>query len=200
MSVIPPKPEGWAIRPGSLLLSRVAKTIGSDADRTAGNTQGQLTQLEVGSAEHQAWIDILDELSGMFDISNWGVDPPCGLERPFQLLASAYFAQMENAVTGDGKTPMIWEQWIRTAEMLLDQYKLCDGEKGRRWLTGSDGMPIRPSQKRTGTVKIVVSGATDVTIFPGTDTEGAEGYGDYVGGSLQEIQRLHGRRSQTGYD
>lgn len=197
MAVLPPKPESWAITPGRLFLARVVKKIGSGVDSVAGNAE-TLTQLELDAAQHLAWEDVLSDLAGIFDPSSWGEDPPVGLERPWQMLASAYYIQMENGVTTvDGRLIDTAGLWIRAVEEMINRFKLPDGDPQKKHMLRQNGTIIRPSPARVGTVDVKVSGGSDVLFTPDNDSAGYGGV--FIGGSLQELQRLHGRRSQTAY-
>lgn len=183
----PPKPQHWAILPGKLLLSGIG-TAGSDSNRpTTGRV---VTQLEIIMSEQWAWEDVLTDLGGTFDVCDWGEKPPYGLERIWSLLASAYLMQMAyDGQTVDGRISPIWSAYIDMARSELDRIK-----SGAKVLSDAACKPIYPAPSRVGTLKIGVAGPTS-TIFAAKDDEALDL--NYIGGSLQEIQRLHGRASVT---
>lgn len=183
-SNFPPKPANWSIYPGKLFLA-IANQPGSDSNRPA--TGRGMTQLEIAMCEMWAWEDVLASLASKFSVCNWGDRPPFGLERPWNQLASAYYLQMENAgQTVDGRISPIWAAWIKMVQEQMDMF--LSGDR-----TLMDGCtPIRFDPSQIGTLKIGIAGAP-LTIFAREDDVVLDGM--HVGGSLQEIQRLHGRYS-----
>lgn len=180
----PSKPAHWAIYPGKLFLA-ISNTPGSDSNRPA--TGRGMTQLEIAMCEIWAWEDVLSSLASKFAVCAWGESPPFGLERPWNMLASAYYLQMENAgQTVDGRISPIWAAWIKMVNEQMDL--ILSGD--RVLMNGCT--PIRPDPTQSGTLKIGIA-SHGLTIFAGPDDVVLDG--TWVGGSLQEIQRLHGRYS-----
>ena len=184
-TAFPPKPANWSIYPGKMFLVE-SGTTGSDGNRpAAGRT---MTQLEISLCEQWAWEDCIVALGGKFNVCAWGEQPPFGLERSWSMLASAYYLQMEHAGTtvGGGVSP-IWSAWVGAVR---DEFAMIND--GKRVLMDATCKAIRPDPTRNGVLKIGVAGPT-TTIFVGNDNVAMDG--TFVGGSLQEIQRLHGRQS-----
>jgi hypothetical protein len=175
--------------PGRLYLATSKKMV-PEQERSSGNTEAGLTQLERDMAENWAWEDILGCLAGTFDTSEWGTNPPYGLERCWQLVASVYYMQMETGGVGpDGKVNAVHDNWLKAA--MTRVHHLVSGECA---LLNSNGDVIRPSSSRQGVVTIGVA-SPDVNLFPGEDDDTLGNL--HTGGSLQEFQKMHGRASLT---
>lgn len=184
-TAFPPKPANWAIYPGKMFLVE-SGTTGSDGNRPA--TGKQMTQLEISMCEQWAWEDVLVALAGKFDVCDWGIEPPFGLERDWNMLASAYYLQMEHSgTTVDGRVSPVWTAWMSVVREHLAMINASTIV-----LMDATCKSIYPDPTRAGTLKIGVAGPT-TTIFPWNDDEALDQ--TFVGGSLQELQRLHGRYS-----
>jgi hypothetical protein len=186
VTVFPPKPSNWSIFPGKMFLAASAAP-GPDS-ASAGNRV--MTQIEVSLCELWAWEDVLVALAGKFDVCDWGEDPPFGLERDWNMLASALYLQMANSgMTVEGRVSPVWMAWMDVVRMQMDRIN-----SGVRVLMNSTCSVIRPDPVRAGVLKIGIAGRT-IPMFAGNDDEAMDD--TFVGGSLQEIQRLHGRQSVT---
>lgn len=191
-SKIPPKPVMWAVFPGRGYLIH-SKPLISDRARSAGQSAG-MSQTEKSFAENHAWFRMLSCLITRFSVDTFGDDPPIPLEHIWFKLASGYYRQMELGELGSEKrdAPDVSTYWVKESEK--DLARIADPDDMGLNLIGSDGALIHP---RHGIGIPIAAGGFDLSLFPAHDDEGIAGA--YVGGSIEEFQKLHGRASLT-YD
>ena len=185
---MPPKPPQFSIFPGMRYLISSNQLI-SEADRATGAPTG-MTESERIACENWAWEMLLMALIARYDVTDWGHDPPWGLERMFDLLASAYYRQMELGIQGVDSKELIAAPlgWIKQVDR--DLSRISDPSDEGLNLIKSDGSVLRP-RTRVNAPAVV---SFDLNLFPGQDDEGPV---PHVGQSLEELQKLHGRSSRT---